>query len=599
MDRPRTRNPRLNHLTEELEHSVHSSTGGITPTGKNANGSYQVEQLRSTNSFHETGTEVLWSESGDAIPTSQLARPPTSNPRYARDTSTPKRHHECEARQTPPIALSAVRGTPTPEGESPSSADQRTTRAVLWAADGGELEPGLIARPLTSNPWLSRVIDRTSGPSSPAIGESPTSEKQKANKSEIIWSSGEVKDWRMLARPHAANPTYEAAQSGETHTPEDDEYNGGAGGRRISEVLWSREGDNEQQQVTIEMQRQRIEELEREVRILRAQLRQHGIAPEYISRPKAPSPMDSDPSTEVTTPNRQQERLEEEEAGNGGVRFYDGDQESHIDEGQSFDNDRPQQQAHQQQMHTTLVPRPKVSQRPTSAMPRSHNHPVHHQSDDLPPPNEIDNSVEATIIDDDTPDEFVDPRLETAMPPTPKTPEASAARKASGQQQQSALRAKYDFKNRPGTAQPSRRDAPQPAYLSSTKISSAPITVDRPLSAPLHRNELTYHPTTVHSPGAEKFMSSINTMGQTISTTSLAKAEDAAMVSEYNRMKRDGEQFVAKKDFHECYNKRSRDYGIEMSDRQIARVLQPYNTAGEDYLTLAEFSILYLKLAQW
>jgi hypothetical protein len=516
--RPRTRNPKLHHLTEELETSFQEAHPPTTTAEEN--------YLRQSGSFshnNEGVGEVLWSETGAFIPGSQLARPPTSNPRYVRDMSTPLRG------DTPPQVPAAIPASQSPVHSETSDSHRRTSRTVLWAADSTELDPGLVARPITSNPWLARVIDSNTSNGSPTMSNASTTKnattpsaaaKLHHNASEIIWSSGDVEDWRLLARPHAANPVYEAAAD-DSQTPEGDEVNQHHS-RRVSEVLWKRDETADEM---VESQRVRIEELEQEVSLLRAQLLQNGLTP-------------------VTT------RLDLQRAQRA----------------------PPQVPPEEQPLLTPIH----SDRSPTS-------------------PRGQEEEADGHIVDDDTPDEEVDPHLREGgvTPPTAR------------QGKDSSFVKRYAFGNqgaRPGTAQPSGRSQParpQPhnAVASSTTLpqkaasASSTLNVSRPQSAPVHR------PTAGSRTGA--FMSSFNGFAYSIATNSMAREESDAMTIEYNKLRRPGAAFVEKAEFHYLYKQRAADYGVVVSDRQVERLLAPYNSQGVAHLTLAEFSILYLKLAQW
>lgn len=222
--RPRTANPKLVSLSMDSQRAAAAPARG----GGFGEGS------------------VLWSQEG--VAQEDLVRPPTSNPRYVERLS---------AIDTP------RRDTPGLGPETPSRASNDTT-AVLWASDPEGIAPSMIVRPPTSNPWLHSFLD--------GVPDAKVASAASDRGGEILWSAKSIDDWRMLARPHASNPVYEAGNNAPA-----------AGAPPIdgpaSEVLWS-SADAVETEATVAMelrglvkrQAARIAQLELEVIELRAAL---------------------------------------------------------------------------------------------------------------------------------------------------------------------------------------------------------------------------------------------------------------------------------------------------------------------------------------
>ena len=72
-----------------------------------------------------------------------------------------------------------------------------------------------------------------------------------------------------------------------------------------------------------------------------------------------------------------------------------------------------------------------------------------------------------------------------------------------------------------------------------------------------------------------------------------------AIVEQYDKLIRSGHPFVLKTDFKEMYLKKSSEFGMCIGEREIDRKLIAFHTVGKEYLSLEEFSVLFLNIAQW
>jgi hypothetical protein len=110
----------------------------------------------------------------------------------------------------------------------------------------------------------------------------------------------------------------------------------------------------------------------------------------------------------------------------------------------------------------------------------------------------------------------------------------------------------------------------------------------RPQSAPLH----TY--TDRNSKGVTK---STVVFGKDASNAILLN--NKAIVEQYERLIRPGQLFALKSDFKEMYMKKSEEFGMCVSEREIDRKLTSFHGVGKDLLSFEEFSVLFLHIAQW
>jgi hypothetical protein len=205
--------------------------------------------------------EILWSEE-KGVPENILARPHTSNPRYVemhmRDT--PRKDNN-SADGTQHAVPSAGATNTTPSSEHNSALPPQQPEGILWACgDSDSIDPALLVRPVTANPWLTRLFES---------GLVAVEDVLNHRGSKILWSSNDIEDWRSLARPHTSNPHREREQE----TSEQDAVVGEAthtapAAPNVSEVLWARE-DPEELRSTVEAQGRRIMNLEEEVSSLK------------------------------------------------------------------------------------------------------------------------------------------------------------------------------------------------------------------------------------------------------------------------------------------------------------------------------------------
>jgi hypothetical protein len=518
---------------------------------------------------------VAWSDQGD-VGFQQLIRPGTSNPRYVRDTSTPGRAEEYTNR-TPRTPSGRLAESPVTTSDHGSDAKQV---AVLWAAEGQEVDPDILARPPTSNPWLTRVID--SSASSPERAGNDSGRDHRV--SEILWSSGDVEDWRMLARPHAANPVYEAA-SQDTPTPveaDDTATVSADAGRRISEVLWKAPDEidgsaplSSSERSLLKMQKHRIEQLEAEVVFLRQTLAFHGI-------PVPPSNLAPVCETDAAIASVQSEPLVSPVWANAppspvpalGLPQAKLNPSSAAGTLASERSSQPATERAAPQHHPS---RPVAADPPSALEPASIPRDT---SQELPQRTATGVDESSSDIPQDT-SSLQDEDEACFQSGVVEQPSASKGRSSFVDK----VRAAPQTVNRPGTAQTRKAE--------ETRQEGRSGNVARPTSAPHHRRPF--------APAVDSTapMTSINSRHHAISTTGLAIDSRDAVSIEYDRMKKPGALFVEKADFHEAYKKRAMEYGVSLSDRSVEALLKPYKAVGPKYLSREEFAILYLKLAQW
>ena len=96
-------------------------------------------------------------------------------------------------------------------------------------------------------------------------------------------------------------------------------------------------------------------------------------------------------------------------------------------------------------------------------------------------------------------------------------------------------------------------------------------------------------------PAVPYFGATISELHQPVEADKLS----VAMRAEYEKLRTPGVQFVKKEDFLKSFRQRAEDYGITMSQKEVDKTMSRYNAAGEDSLTFAEFSKLYLKMMKW
>jgi hypothetical protein len=518
--RPRTANPKLVHLSFDLQQH-HSNCRPDEQPSPLVSGRGQVVGEGS----------VLWSQD-ETLSHEQLIRPHTSNPRYV------ERYHN-----------------DTPRRESPSRQSSETTSAVLWASDANDLNPSLLARPLTSNPWLARFLD---GVPDAKIGPAGIAG---ANGAEILWSAKEIEDWRMLARPHASNPTYEHASATATAGSSP------PGMRGVSEVLWTSDepttgpapstgGDMvtavtiAELKYTIDSQRARIRDLEDEVMILRKQLSHLSLAAAaaatstgsakhhgrpYVAAPPAATTVTPQP---VATPQPVVPPI------------------STAEERRSAP---PQSLSKPSRAEIPPQPQQGVVEVPTD-VPAAAATPSKHVR--------IDSSPVEIIRDDVSDDHDADKLFHRIATKQVNEDDDVGSRGF-------VSRVRSQTGQRPDTAAAQRPSLP-----------SAP---PRPQSAPVTR------PAQPHRPAAGVW----NVPPSFGSIASERVVSDNTIDAAYDALKEPGEELITKDAFRRLYMAKAEQYGIVPSASTLARLLQPYNSKGRHVLTRQEFAVLFLQFQRW
>jgi hypothetical protein len=556
-NRPRTANPKLLHLSLDAHH--HAALGDAQLHSPSISGRDIVDE-----------GSVLWSQD-ETLPREQLVRPHTSNPRYTERFvgDTPRRDTSASRRETP------------------SQQSQDTTSApVLWASEGGDLNPAMLARPLTSNPWLLRFLDGVPDAKGGAGDGHP--------RSEILWSYKEIEDWRMLARPHAANPTYEASASIAA--------TGGSplgSARGVSEVVWSSDlqaSDDADPQGTItdlrhtvHSQQNRIRHLEDEVAHLRYQLSTLSFAAAAAAASATvPAPKVPLRTAAADKPSTQAPSVASEPA-----------KPVDITRAASVEQRRPAPAATKpQQSDDVLDITPIRRDEPHVARPPSRGNRIAATS----PPRA------SSLVS--PPGQEALPRQVAEKATTPKRsvtiePEASIAEDEDGDDaddrlfQREAQKAKGDAKDvaqedrssafvskfRAQTTGPARPDTAAAARGKKTVTLDAPV---RPMSAPAGRAG--------HAAAARRFCALPTSFSAIASQSATA---DDTIEEAYRSLCVGDSDTVSKAAFRRMYKAHAAEYGVAVSESALDRLLTPYTNAGPDHLSLREFAVLFLQLQRW
>lgn len=583
--RPKTRNPALE---SKVLTTPRNGTG--TPLGS-----------RDTPTNPTVGRDpevagVLWSETSFGLADGDIARPHTSNPAYA-----------TALRDTP----SREKGTPrSSANESPSSeqqpgGDQQSTKAVLWAQDSMTIEPGLIVRPRTSNPWAHRQLD-TAHPQHGSgrfvhFSPSPTEHSPHRSgaaaiahddKNGILWSSNDVPDWHLLARPHASNPNIEHKMLNEPLMA--DPCSGDCKQQLVAaQVLPVRNENVTDLQNIVAAQSERISLLEHEVNDLRQRLATAlgvSVAVLFPSPPGviAPSvgagasvdvldtvaagdvvPQSLSDADDALTPS-----YGDAAAGGAGQLSPVVRSPSHaIADSSIFDAAQGSPPPAFARAHTE-IPSPLAPGGATAA--GSTDTAARYPTDD-----------EAMhFVQEDRPvagDETFERDFETVTTQAQRSisPAAAARRQA-----------------RPQTAGPGHvhhgHHHQSGANAAATAASSGlgqrvePVPF-RPMSAPLRP------PSSADS----STIAAAATMNSFIESASAMLVDTDRLQWEFSRLRCGPAPVVAKSDFRDFYMRRAAEFGMAPSARELDRQLKRFSSAGPDVLTLDEFSVLYLKIAAW
>ena len=656
MERPTTSNPK--RQTFASHHGTEQSSFHVEPTPVKNNTGMQLDP------------SVIWSAQEGGVPENMLARPHTSNPRYVeksqRDASPCTKSNVSIGFNFSPVSASSRNNNPTTNGgttasltnpssngptpittgrvhcpddaASPCFADDGNSSpqhhrvvyeegpnvGVLWASDSYSVDPQLLARPVTSNPWLQRVFDSVE----PLEGdgespyETPVPALTKQRHSQILWSSADVNDWRMLARPHTSNPLLEQMDRGPGV-----EKSGKVQGTKI---LWRREETVEEMQEIIAAQETRIRHLESAVLQLRTQLSaQDGDHVDHMYIPRQPiTPTDSGANKArkvsgayfpETNDGDDHQLLSDNLSGTGRPDIMNMDEASNV---LSFESNETPSRILSQPSPIKEVeedcPSPIQQVRPVSSCSQHQRAPV--QLSDAETERFIRNNV-TLAGGEDAVDEYnrmkKDLRNEarfksTSQPhddasPADTIPFRPPSRPESALPSRRAARLRQTVTQcRPNTAAASRRPV-----VATTEIATPPTDKPaRPMSArPMTTSSWQSHPS--HNVGepvslraflqnqANPCFTKLNAHPTLSATKAVGFLSDAAYAQEYAKLVRKGESYVLKDDFKELYLERAEEFGVTVSDREVERKMERFDSAGVDYLSPEEFAILYLKVAQW
>jgi hypothetical protein len=636
--RPTTSNPKRRHTVGSPTHQQSQDTPRSSLPAE-ADGKLA---LRLPVAFEDVSAEVLWS-SEPTVPPSILARPHTSNPRYVElnQRDTPRR-------ETGGVVLTSAGGSTsggatsspqlTPSDNSPDQSKQTQANdgtGVLWACESESIDPALIARPITANPWLRRLFE------SGVIPEANWSNKG----AQILWSSIDVEDWRMLARPHTSNPLLErvAADASDVNT---------STVQKASEVLWHRGNDEasrkQQQQPTssnrvaadddgvvlvdgdnvnqsadqtiareqmasllldsnttnplilssLRTQSEKIESLEAKVECLTTVvkelsdlLRSSLVAQQNNIQFLQPQDHNQDSGSSrqhlsISVEHRPVQKVPSDKSIGvramelGSTHTLKSDVLTYLPDPTPLSVTIPVVKTEYPSYHAPSPPRTALQAStavtPATSLPSPVQRHVHYGVENLTPAVADEADAENFVVEDNS---AIEPRLEGI--------DDDSERNGSQQRKLFLVRGSGSThgSSRPESAQP------RPTVGSSSRVvHSLRESVDstRPQSAPLYHYRRT---------GAVNDSGSTTTFSKDGSNALLLN--NKAIVEQYHKLIRSGHPFALKTDFTEMYRQKSEAFGMPVTNREIERKLHSFRSVGGEYLSLEEFSILYLHIAQW
>ena len=635
LERPHTSNPRyqleLMHTLAAQQHQQQPLHGGMSPGAHGKRSPPQETAGGGPVTFTEAGGVELHGAASHATPRShgssllqQQSTSVTSSFDAAASSTSNNNGRRGHSPQQPP-----------PNGDA--------NVGVLWASEGAHVDTQLIHRPSTSNPWLARFLGDHGGsgmgqspappstgddvvvpsqfdegaaaspappntaphcvqsagaPSTPGGGPPPPQLDPSGSNGiavgetgTVMWSVTGVPDWRLVARPHTSNPVYEtdlAAQSGTSREGAMSDQSTPVAPvavlqppPAVAELLtWQqrcrRQDDTiEALQVTVQQQARRIVDLETALSAMYQQLAAvravaavspavlpshpvshstggatgstaasksvHGAAPTTMS-PIAPSRTVEEPSPPPAHAHRA-----------GALPQL---QRTHLPSRtgrEGIETGVPAQQ---------IRPAPAVAASPVS-------------EDDIP----VDNtSVHSEAAEQPGGRDVAS----SSFYPQARRPESASAG--------GPLRPSATSSLRPGTApsqRPNVRWSESPSLLAGAIEHHGAATTSFALAASSHA------------------------------------ADQNVIEFEYSNLCRPGTDRVRRADFKAMYRQRSAEFGITMSDRQLDNLitsnlgtqrprsasrsrlgsavssLTPADEEAAAFLTLEQFTLLYLKLVQW
>lgn len=646
--RPTTSNPKRRHTLGSPTHQSQDTPRSSAPVeaeGKLA--------LRLPLAFEDVSAEVLWS-SEPTVPQNILARPHTSNPRYVElnQRDTPRR-------ETGGLVLTSAGASTsggatsspqlTPSDNSPDQSRQTQANdgtGVLWASESESIDPALIARPITANPWLRRLFE------SGVIPEANWSNKG----AQILWSSIDVEDWRMLARPHTSNPLLErvAADASEVNA---------SAVRKTSEVLWHRENDEASRKQQQRQQQQassssRVQADDDGVVLVDGDDAANQSSDQTIAREQMASLLLDSNTTNpliLSSLRAQSEKIESLESKVESLTSVVKDlsellrmsvtasQQHNIQFLQPHYQDhnagsgrqqlsisaehRPVQNvpsdksigARGMELGSTHTLRSDVLTYLPDPTPLSvtipvvkNEYPSYHapsppravsvqQGSDaiatvLPSPVQRHVHYDAdaagkpkpttTVVDDADVDTFV-VEDNSAIEPRLEGIDDDSVEYSGIQHRKPGQRS---IGSTYGTGRPESAQ-PRPTGGSSSRVVHhlrESVDLTRPQSAPLNSYRRT---------GAVNDSGSTTTFSKDGSNALLLN--NKAIVEQYQKLIRSGHPFALKTDFTEMYRQKAEAFGMPVTNREIERKLNSFRSVGNEYLSFEEFSILYLHIAQW
>lgn len=541
--------------------------------------------------------EVLWSN--ECVPANILARPHTSNPRYVemnlRDTPRKENNNNGPPGGGTFQAGTGSTSTPqltsgTPSDGSPSDhrspaaglhSNNATVSGVLWASDSDAVDPALLARPVTANPWLNRLFES---------GEIPDVNWTRREGSQILWSSINVEDWRMLARPHASNPLLERGIGEDATEPSP------TVAHKQSEVLWQRDEDDDlgpqqltieqpaQQQVTsdvhqqllrtADVQSQRISDLEGEIRALKYTVQDLVGSIRLLADALA-------------------------EKKNGHVEDKGAVAATAV---AAAPTGRPSPSvlpAARTQPTVPIVPPLAMS---TNIAPhRSQHYPVVREDYPKfcpPSPPKISSTPNNSSARHATDASAVTQAAASSSPQPLSCKSADEAEYNSFVKEDNSaiepqLEGLHSVIDESSVSQLCSQ-RPESAHVTSKKVVQLREAINglsRPQSAPLQ----SYN--TVRGGSGARLVTQTTCFSKDGSDSLLLN--NKAIVEQYEKLLDGNHPFVLKTHFKDMYVRKAQEFGMVVNEREIDRKLLAFHTVGKEYLSLEEFSVLFLHIAQW
>lgn len=522
MDRPHTSNPKRKASAEVTP--VHNPPGlDLKPLAP--------DDMR----------EILWSEE-QGVPENILARPHTSNPRYVemhmRDTPRKDGADADGSHAAAPASAGPTSATPSSDHNSVPPPQQ--PEGILWACgdDMDTIDPALLVRPVTANPWLTRLFESGNIPAEANRG------------SKILWSSNDIEDWRSLARPHTSNPHRERDQEvSEQDAVVDEATHSVPTAANVSEVLWARE-DPEEMRGTIEAQGRRIMNLEEEVSTLKQILYEVivKLGGQTVQRP--PGPAAAEEGARVLRPSTPLPENVPQAAAAGPAAApaaIEGPAASapevhrppQVPPSKNSPTARPQRAEPSKDVAPALSPAPVATPASKMVTPIRQSHAA---DDD-----------DGFVVEDTS---AVEPQLLGPTTPTALRPTAPPAPGS-----------------RPDTATGSRRVLELRETVGHLRPQSAPLSQYTQITS--RRRDV------VNCFSGEGYLAN--------------HLDNGAIATEYARLLRRGHDLVLRQDFKEHYMEKAADMGMFVNKAEVDRKFGN----SPQYLTLEEFAIHYLRIARW